>query len=388
MLSIHESMLMAMTFFASLLLNLVSGAMMLYRIWQDPDARAAMIILASTVLMGILETINLIHLFINPTMNVLAESLPCISIIIAFVVSLFVLLYAIEVSHPQWLKWKHVFIGIGIWVIMIVLCVFIRFTPLYGAADIITQIREPNVWMRLVLLGMCLTLTITTVSLPYNRWSNRTSRPWRRIFFSLVIIQAVLSTLRIITGEYAISLMLEWGGIAYLSYVTYSEFFDMIPLPKKPIGTPTILQTFLNRTPEESSPAIPDAVTNLCPKLCEMIHKEVFRDPDLDIHEVAKELATNRAYLQQAVKEHSGMSFHNFINSERIRYAKQLMDENPQADKMSILYQAGFRSSSTALRNFKKYAGCTPSEYVLGGCPDSVAHSPRAECFSSGGDKI
>ena len=45
-------------------------------------------------------------------------------------------------------------------------------------------------------------------------------------------------------------------------------------------------------------------------------------------------------------------------------YAVEVMRPNPLQDQRDLFYSVGFRSKTTAYRNFCKYVGQSPSEFI------------------------
>ena len=54
----------------------------------------------------------------------------------------------------------------------------------------------------------------------------------------------------------------------------------------------------------------------------------------------------------------------DYINSERIKFAKKLLATEKNLNITDIAYKAGFNSVSYFNRQFKKYEMITPSAYV------------------------
>jgi AraC-like DNA-binding protein len=90
-----------------------------------------------------------------------------------------------------------------------------------------------------------------------------------------------------------------------------------------------------------------------------------FRDPDLSLRGLAKELNLNERDLSQVINNNIGLRFFDYVNKYRIQDATSLI-ENPPDPKMTILeimYDVGFNSKSSFNTAFLKFTGITPSEY-------------------------
>ena len=82
-----------------------------------------------------------------------------------------------------------------------------------------------------------------------------------------------------------------------------------------------------------------------------------FLQPDLKLDDLARQLGTNRTYLLRAIKVDLGMSFSEYINRQRIRYACALMAQHPNWNKADIASRVGYSSLSTFYRNLHEFGG-------------------------------
>ena len=79
---------------------------------------------------------------------------------------------------------------------------------------------------------------------------------------------------------------------------------------------------------------------------------------------LARLAGTNRNYLQQAVKELGFTGLTEMIHRRRIDYVCEQLRIDPNASIQDLFYDAGYRSRTTAWRNFSDIVGCTPTEFV------------------------
>ncbi|BCS84800.1 hypothetical protein prwr041_06930 [Prevotella herbatica] len=88
-----------------------------------------------------------------------------------------------------------------------------------------------------------------------------------------------------------------------------------------------------------------------------------YRNPDISLNSMAASLYTNRTTLSKALRELGYTNFNAYINSLRIEDFINRVKNERIYNYQDIFYNVGFRSRSTAIRNFKQYTGKTPSEY-------------------------
>lgn len=91
-----------------------------------------------------------------------------------------------------------------------------------------------------------------------------------------------------------------------------------------------------------------------------------FTHPELDRQQLITALGTNQTYLYNAVREATGMSLLEYINSLRLEMAKELFKSNPEATILQIAGRCGFANIRTFRRQFKDFYGMVPSEYRSG----------------------
>ena len=93
----------------------------------------------------------------------------------------------------------------------------------------------------------------------------------------------------------------------------------------------------------------------------QIVSAQWWREPELDLAELARRLGTNTRYLSRAFNEGLGLSFSELINRQRVEAAKQRLTADGEI--LAIALDVGFASKASFNRAFRTFAGCTPSEY-------------------------
>ena len=113
----------------------------------------------------------------------------------------------------------------------------------------------------------------------------------------------------------------------------------------------------------ESEPVPEDCVySELLEKIRKLMSEEkLYLYPNLKVSDLARLLNSNRNYIYNAVNVEMGISFSDYINSQRVDYASQLLKEHPELSINDVMFKSGFTSTSAFYRNFKKFKGITPT---------------------------
>ncbi|MBF4517407.1 AraC family transcriptional regulator [Flavobacterium sp. ANB] len=96
-----------------------------------------------------------------------------------------------------------------------------------------------------------------------------------------------------------------------------------------------------------------------------MSGKELFKNPNLSLQDLAQELNISNHQLSQFLNNNLGKNFTSFVNEFRINEACKIITSNGKLTLESIGYDVGFNSKSTFFAAFKKHTGTTPLNYQL-----------------------
>jgi AraC-like DNA-binding protein len=94
----------------------------------------------------------------------------------------------------------------------------------------------------------------------------------------------------------------------------------------------------------------------------EFAEKELFKNPNLTINDVATELGTNRTYISTYINDCMNMTFYDYVNSKRIEHAENLLTTTNDT-LPTISETSGFCSLSTFHRVFRNKHHCTPTQF-------------------------
>jgi len=90
---------------------------------------------------------------------------------------------------------------------------------------------------------------------------------------------------------------------------------------------------------------------------------QLFLDADLKVGSLATHLNVPGHTISKVLNEHLGHNFAHFLNGYRIAHAKELLRSDSPYTMEALGYDSGFNSKSSFFATFKRFAGCTPSQF-------------------------
>ncbi len=162
---------------------------------------------------------------------------------------------------------------------------------------------------------------------------------------------------------FAAFLWAYWGGLPYISaaitfsFALYISIFMLLNRKKNDDLFPS--------TTRLNSKKLSDAEAKLWLNNLEQLmrDKQVFRNPNLKLQDLAQELRLSPHQLSQFLNDNLGKNFTQFINEYRIDEACKLLETDTLLSIEGIGDEVGFNSKSTFFSTFKKVKGLTPSKY-------------------------
>jgi len=110
-----------------------------------------------------------------------------------------------------------------------------------------------------------------------------------------------------------------------------------------------------------------------------MATEQYFLESDLSLQSLADRVKISPHHLSQILNEKLEKSFYDYVNEQRVEYARQLLLTEPRRSIIDIAFQSGYNSKNSFYNAFKRHTGTTPSDYRrTGGSPRATAGSENA----------
>lgn len=268
-------------------------------------------------------------------------------------------LYPISVVRPDWLTTMRAFYlflptlilgGIYAWFTN-------KWTLLHTPEDIWVHILEPDVLVRLAGLFIMIPYCLILFMLPYNFRDSSASKKWVWTYSMALLGLCLIHIALMLTNNPILYILMPL--LAGTFYVLSTEY--ELELRIRPVALPAAPAVVRqeNRNPEAIL-----METDLWARVNHLIEEdEVWRDPDLSLDEMSRLCATNVTYLSSVIKKNTGSGFKELINNKRVASVIMQIEQNPEADIQGAFFNAGYRSRTTAWRNFKEITGQSPADY-------------------------
>lgn len=231
-----------------------------------------------------------------------------------------------------------------------------EFIELYSWADFTRNLTQPDVIIRL--LGILIAIIISTllIILPYNWRHSSADFKW---IIRVTLMSQGITVLYILalftTQDIYIDLHLLWTSFTTIYFARFELTVRILPSAKSETmeNNEVPIADIINRTQ--------DLWTNID---YIMDHNQIWRNPDTTVETLSRDIGTNRIYVADSIREHTGLTFNDYMNRKRATFMADQLRQDPNQDQKSLFYDAGFRSRQTAYRNFVKFIGCSPSDFV------------------------
>ena len=110
-----------------------------------------------------------------------------------------------------------------------------------------------------------------------------------------------------------------------------------------------------------------------------MANEQHYLESDLSLQSLADRVRISPHHLSQILNEKLEKSFYDYINEQRVEYAKQLLVREPHRSIIDIAFQSGYNNKNSFYNAFRRHTGTTPSDYRrAGSSPRALAGSESA----------
>lgn len=150
-------------------------------------------------------------------------------------------------------------------------------------------------------------------------------------------------------SNWLIAILIPFGCLLYaLSFIGYTRRFS---------------QKQFQKDLEEERTSGPADDNVLGQKIDELLTTSFCLTKNLKITDLAQEAGSCRTYVSNYINKRYNCSFSDYVNRVRIEHAKQLLLKDPNIKMNVISEEAGYSCEQAFYRNFKRFAGMTPTQW-------------------------
>jgi AraC-like DNA-binding protein len=94
-----------------------------------------------------------------------------------------------------------------------------------------------------------------------------------------------------------------------------------------------------------------------------MATERLYLEGDLSLKSLADRVNISPHHLSQVLNEKLRKTFYDYVNEQRVEYAKQALLNEPERSIAHIAFESGYNSKNSFYNSFKRHTGTIPSEY-------------------------
>jgi len=283
---------------------------------------------------------------------------PMVVITGLWVINLFIC-YPIEVMRPRQLRgWWQVFVLLPSLFATLTLVFGLQFQELQSWSDLLQHAGDFDVIFRLICLFFLTIISLLLLVIPYNWRNSSADYRWIRKITFISQVTTLLFYGNVFTNLPLFYYLHVAWVLLTLIYLTYYELRIRVLPPEQTIQKP-VTSPFIGVLHKHAK------IDDLWPCICQIMDEcEEWRNPNTTVESLSRTIGTNRIYVAKCIREHTGLTFNDYLNKKRIDFIVLQLRQNPMQDHKSLYFEAGFRSRYTVYRNFVKFMGCSPTDFI------------------------
>ncbi len=94
-----------------------------------------------------------------------------------------------------------------------------------------------------------------------------------------------------------------------------------------------------------------------------MATERFYLESDLSLKSLADRVNISPHHLSQILNEKLQRTFYDYVNEQRVEYAKRALSNEPERSITEIAFESGYNSKNSFYNSFKRHTGMIPSQY-------------------------
>ena len=271
--------------------------------------------------------------------------------------------YPLEVLRPRQLRGRWLLL---LWMPSIIVTLPIlfgfQFRFLHSWPELWEHLFDWDVLIRFLSIAFLVIYSTLQLFIPYNWRRSSADFHWVRRF-TIFSQGTTLFFCANVFINHPIFMFLHvlWCTLGIYYYTYFERHIRVVPSPKsqQESSDPVPAPAMANRA------GVDEATFDFWPMICQVMDEwEAWRNPNTSVETLSTAVGTNRIYVARCIKEHTGMTFNDYMNQKRISFMAAQLRLDPTQDHKHLYFDVGFRSRHTAYRNFVKFIGSSPTDFI------------------------
>jgi AraC-like DNA-binding protein len=342
-----------------LVISLTCGIVILLKRREVPD-RSRIYLAVFNLFTALLCAFRLFTFIANPALKPYHEVLAPFLLTGGLTAMVLYLAYPIEVINPGWLKWRRaLLLALPALIALALPLCGVHYQHIDNISDIWTHLSDFDVLVRLAMIVCTLAYTFLLWFIPQNWRESSADKRWILRANLIIMVMGLLFFVQVFTTwPWSFHIHVTWVCVSF-AYFAFFELFERLSPTAHQLSTPPHTGGGREGVP-------------LWQQICQVIDDwEAWRNPNTSVETISAAVGTNRIYVARCVKEHTGLTVNDYINQKRVDYMAAELSKTANPVHKEIYFAAGYRSRQTAYRNFLKFKGVSPTEFVT--APESQA---------------
>jgi len=310
---------------------------------------------------------------VHPDANIYTNILSPEHCFLGLLCLIFYFFYPVIVMRPRWFSWRRVLLLMLPWLLVSPPYLLgMPFRSLANAGDILTYITEFNVWWRMLTVSIVAIYMILLLMLPFNWCHSSADSSWVRRYTLAIALMAVFYFGYQLTLWMPFHLVHQvYVGLFFVYYTHFELVERLMPVAASSPSPAVEAHEGPQEQPEQPEPGDDDATgpadtqDHLWQRIKqELDDRQAWKNPELTVDMLARMVGSNKTYVHQAFATYGGTNYKDYINRRRVDFIAAQLRSKPNQNLENLFYRAGYRSRTTAGRNFKDIMGISPSDYA------------------------
>lgn len=286
------------------------------------------------------------------------------------------IMYPIEVISPGYLNFRRIIRLYIPWLCLLGISIIARvvgvhFNNYSTLMEMLPHFSHFESWFRITLAFLLFAPVIYIFIIPHTKRYNNTDKVWMQKYLTIFVINIIAYLVVLSSDAVIVKITYYFVSVGCSLAIAYMELFERLirdidncEATLSINCTDCNITNYTDAVVKNGISKDNDSLKQLSIRLENYIQQErLWENPDLTAVELYNALNTNRTTCAKAIKLLGYDNLAIYINTLRVKSFIAHIESGAYTSYITAFYDVGFRSRSSAFRNFKQITGETPTEY-------------------------